>query len=132
MVYQKVSLVEKFSSISEHWRPQIVGQLNGQEIKLVKFKGEFVWHHHELEDECFLCLKGTMIVEFRDQKVELHPGELLIVPRGVEHRTKADEEVEALLFEPIATRNTGNVTDTVFTAAISEKTDSCQNRTKKF
>lgn len=112
----KVSLPEKFASFSEHWRPKIVGELNGQEVKLAKFKGDFVWHEHENEDELFLVWRGRMRVEFRDRAVELNPGEFLVVPRRVEHRTTADDECEVLLFEPAATRNTGNVTDAALTA----------------
>jgi mannose-6-phosphate isomerase-like protein (cupin superfamily) len=98
-----------------------VGALNGQEVKLVKFRGEFVWHHHEHEDEMFLAIRGRFRLEFRDRVVELGPGEFLIVPRGVEHRTVADEEVEVLVFEPAATRNTGNVLDPIFTAPTGER-----------
>ena len=112
----KVSLTEKFASFSEHWRPKIVGELNGQEVKLAKFKVEFVWHQHENEDELFFVWRGQMRVEFRDREVELNPGEFLVVPRGVEHRTTAEDECEVLLFEPAATRNTGNVTDATLTA----------------
>ena len=112
----KVNLSEKFRSFSEHWRPKIVGELNGQEVKLAKFKGEFVWHQHEREDEMFLVWRGRMRVEFRDQTVELAPGEFLVVPHGIEHRTAADEECEVVLFEPAATRNTGEVTDATLTA----------------
>jgi len=112
----KVSLAEKFRAFSEHWRPKIVGELNGQEVKLVKFQGQFVWHQHEAADELFLVWRGRMRVEFRDRSVELGPGEFVIVPRGVEHRTAADEEAEVLLFEPAATRNTGNVLDPALTA----------------
>jgi mannose-6-phosphate isomerase-like protein (cupin superfamily) len=116
MRMEKVSLAEKFGAFTEHWRPKIVGELNGQEVKVVKFKGEFLWHHHEHEDEMFLVWRGRMRVEFRDRAVELAPGEFLIVPRGIEHRTAADEEAEVVLFEPAATRNTGNVADPKFTA----------------
>ena len=112
----KVNLTDKFASFSEHWRPKIVGELNGQEVKLAKFKGEFVWHQHEREDELFLVWRGSMRVEFRDRIVELNPGEFLVVPHGIEHRTTADEECEVVLFEPAATRNTGDVADTVLTA----------------
>ena len=112
----KVNLAEKFASFSEHWRPKIVGELNGQEVKLAKFKGEFVWHQHEREDELFLVWRGRMRVEFRDRVVDLEPGEFLVVPHGVEHRTLADEECEVVLFEPAATRNTGNVSDASLTA----------------
>jgi mannose-6-phosphate isomerase-like protein (cupin superfamily) len=112
----RVSLAEKFQLIQEHWRPKVVGELNGQEVKLVKFKGEFIWHHHANEDELFLVWRGRFRVEFRDRTVELSEGEFLIVPRGIEHRTVADEEVEVLIFEPASTRNTGNVEDERFTA----------------
>lgn len=113
---RKVSLREQLAQIGEHWRPKVVGKLNGQEVKLVKFQGEFVWHHHANEDELFLALRGSFIIEFRDRAVSLNPGEFLIVPRGVEHRTVADQEVEVLLFEPAATRNTGNVDHPTLTA----------------
>jgi mannose-6-phosphate isomerase-like protein (cupin superfamily) len=112
----KVNVTEQLALINEHWRPKVVGELNGQEVKLVKFKGEFVWHRHENEDELFLPIKGMMRVEFRDHTVEIGPGEFFIVPHGIEHRTAADQEVECLIFEPAATRNTGNVEHPVFTA----------------
>jgi len=105
----KVNLAEKFATFSEHWSPKIVGELNGQHVKLVKFQGPFTWHHHEHEDEMFLVVKGSFIMEFRDKNVMLNEGEFLIVPRGVEHRPNAPEEVEVLLFEPAGTLNTGNV-----------------------
>ncbi len=116
MTVTKVNLAEKLSLIHEHWRPKIVGELNGQEVKLVKFKGEFVWHHHETEDELFLCINGSMSVEFKDRRVDLRPGEFIIVPHAVEHRTLAEDEAEVLIFEPASTKNTGNVTDAVLTA----------------
>ena len=112
----KINLTEKLALIHEHWRPKVIGELNGQEVKLVKFKGTFVWHHHDHEDELFLGLNGTFRVEFRDRAVEVGPGEFIIVPRGVEHRTVAEEEAAVLVFEPAATRNTGNVEDAKFTA----------------
>ncbi len=118
---KKVNLSEKFALINEHWRPKVVGELNGQEIKLVKFQGEFPWHHHEGEDEMFMALKGNFRLEFRDKTVELSEGEFVIVPRGVEHRPVADEEVEVLLFEPANLKNTGNVENKDFTAPIGEK-----------
>jgi mannose-6-phosphate isomerase-like protein (cupin superfamily) len=105
----KIVLADRLAVIREHWRPQVLASLNGQEVKLVKFKGEFVWHHHEREDELFLCLKGTFRMEFRDRTVTLGPGEAIVVPSGVEHRPVADEEVEVMLFEPAGVRNTGNV-----------------------
>jgi len=105
----KINLAQAFSQFSEHWAPRIAGELNGQHVKLVKFQGEFVWHHHEHEDEMFLVHRGTFVMELRDRKVEVKAGEFLIVPRGVEHRPVAREEVEVLLFEPASTLNTGNV-----------------------
>jgi mannose-6-phosphate isomerase-like protein (cupin superfamily) len=107
----KVSLAEKFAAFSDHWHPRVVAELNGQQVKLTKFRGAFVWHHHEHEDELFLVHRGRFRMEFRDRVVELGPGDLLVVPRGVEHRPVADEEVEVLLFEPAGTVNTGNVRD---------------------
>src|SRR5262245_23578755 len=111
----KINLAEKLGTFSEHWSPKIVAELNGQHVKLVKFRGEFVWHHHEHEDELFLVVRGSFRMEFRDRAegqasrtVELREGELLVVPRSVEHRPVADEEVSVLLFEPAATVNTGS------------------------
>ncbi len=112
----KVNLRDKFLLFSEHWRPKVVATLNGQEIKVVKFQGAFVWHHHDDADELFLVWKGSFRMEFRDRAVTLREGECIVVPRGVEHRPVADEEVEVILFEPAGTRNTGNVTDPQFTA----------------
>jgi mannose-6-phosphate isomerase-like protein (cupin superfamily) len=106
---QKVTLVEKFAAIHDHWNPRIVGELNGQQVKLVKIRGEFDWHHHDDEDELFFVHRGSFRMEMRDRTVELMPGDLFIVPRGVEHRPVADEETEILLFEPASTLNTGNV-----------------------
>ena len=106
---QKVNLKEKLSLFSEHWKPKIVGELNGQHIKLVKFKGEFDWHHHENEDEMFMVIKGSFELEFRDHTVTLAEGEFCIVPKGIEHRPVAREEVEVMLFEPASTINTGNI-----------------------
>ncbi len=112
----KVSLTEKFALIHEHWRPKVVAELNGQELKLVKFAGVFPWHHHEHADEMFLVWRGQITVEFCDRSLTLQPGEFCTVPRGVEHRTMADAEAEVLIFEPAQTRNTGNVVDETFTA----------------
>jgi mannose-6-phosphate isomerase-like protein (cupin superfamily) len=112
----KLNLDESFARIAEHWRPKVLASLNGQEVRLVKVLGEFPWHHHDSEDELFLVWKGRFRVEFRDRVVELGPGELILVPHGVEHRTAADEEAEVLLFEPAETRNTGNVVSEEFTA----------------
>ncbi|HSA56257.1 MAG TPA: cupin domain-containing protein [Gemmatimonadaceae bacterium] len=105
----KVTLAEKFARFRDHWSPRVVGELNGQQVKLVKFAGAFTWHHHEQEDELFLVHRGRFRMEFRDRTVELVAGDFIIVPRGVEHRPVADEEVEVVLFEPATTLNTGNV-----------------------
>ena len=105
----KVNLAEKLARVSEHWSPKIVGELNGQMVKLVKFLGPFVWHHHEHEDELFYVVKGRFRMEFRDRTLDIAAGEFLVVPRGVEHRPVADEEVEVMLFEPASILNTGNV-----------------------
>ena len=113
---EKIDISKKFVLFSEYWRPKVVAELNGQEVKLVKFKGEFVWHHHDIEDELFLVWRGSFRVEFRDSIVELKQGELLVVPHDIEHRTVADEEVEVIIFEPKATNNTGNISDEHFTA----------------
>ena len=113
---EKIDISKKFVLFSENWRPKVVAELNGQEVKLVKFKGEFVWHHHDIEDELFLVWRGSFQVEFRDSIVVLKQGEMLVVPHGIEHRTVADEEVEVIIFEPKATNNTGNISDEHFTA----------------
>lgn len=105
----KVNLREKLSLFRDHWSPKIVGELNGQQVKVVKFKGEFIWHKHDQEDELFLVVEGRFRMEFRDRQVWLEEGEFLIVPRGVEHRPVAEEEVHVLLFEPATTLNTGDV-----------------------
>jgi len=107
----KVNLDRAFAAFSDHWSPRIAADLNGQQVKLAKFKGEFVWHSHEHEDEMFLVHKGSFTMEFRDKRVELKAGEFLVVPRGVEHRPVAQDEVEVILFEPAATLNTGTATD---------------------
>ncbi len=106
---EKVNLQQKLSQFGDHWSPKIVGELNGQYVKLVRFLGEFVWHHHEHEDEMFLVVRGRFRMEYRDRHVWLEEGEFLIVPRGVEHRPVAEEEAHVLLFEPATTLNTGNV-----------------------
>ena len=118
---EKISLADKLGRIREHWRPQVIGELNGQEVKLVKCRGEFIWHHHDVEDELFLVVRGRLRMEFRDRTVELGPGELVIVPRGVEHRPVAEEEVELLLFEPAGVRNTGNVEHATLTAPLGAR-----------
>lgn len=105
---QKVNLTEKFALFTEHWSPKIAGELNGQQVKLVKFKGEFVLHHHEQEDELFYVVKGSFDMHFTDKVVTINEGEFIIVPRGTEHKPVAAEEVQVLLFEPASTLNTGN------------------------
>ena len=118
----KINLNQKLAQINDHWNPRIIGELNGQHLKLVKFKGPFTWHHHESEDEMFLVVKGRFRLEYREnasdtsepgerRDVWLEEGEFIVVPRGVEHRPVADEEAEVLLFEPASTLNTGNVQD---------------------
>jgi mannose-6-phosphate isomerase-like protein (cupin superfamily) len=105
----KVNLSDKLSRFTDHWSPKIVGELNGQQVKLAKLKGEFIWHAHTDEDELFLVLDGRLVIQLRDGEVVLDPGELVIVPRGVEHRPVAEEEVHVLLFEPGSTVNTGTL-----------------------
>jgi mannose-6-phosphate isomerase-like protein (cupin superfamily) len=105
----KINLQEKLASFSDHWSPRIIAELNGQHVKLAKFQGPFVWHQHENEDELFLVVKGRFRMELRDGDVWLEEGEIFVVPRGVEHRPVAEEEVQVLLFEPASTLNTGNV-----------------------
>ena len=106
---ETINLAEKFSHFTEHWSPKIAGEVNDSYVKLVKFKGEFMWHHHEAEDEMFLVVKGRLCIRFRDGDVWMEPGEFCIVPRGVEHMPVADEECQIVLLEPKTTLNTGNV-----------------------
>src|SRR5690348_6938198 len=106
---EKVNLTEKFSKFSDYWSPKIAGELNDSYIKLVKLKGEFVWHHHEQEDELFLVVKGKLLIKLRDRDIWLEEGEFVIIPRGVEHLPIAQEEVHVLLLEPKSTLNTGNI-----------------------
>jgi mannose-6-phosphate isomerase-like protein (cupin superfamily) len=112
---QKINLAEKLSLIPDHWNPRIVGELNGQHLKLVKFQGPFTWHHHENEDEMFFVVQGRFRMDYREngqsRETWIEQGEFVIVPRGVEHRPFAEEECEVLLFEPVSTLNTGNVED---------------------
>ena len=108
---EKVNLAHKFSLFEDHWSPKIAGEINDSYLKLVKFKGEFVWHHHEEEDELFLVVKGRFLVKLRDRDIWLEEGEFVIVPRGVEHKPIAEEEALVLLLEPKSTLNTGNVRD---------------------
>lgn len=116
MNVEKLALRDGFAAVPEHWRPRVVAQLNDQEVKLARFKGPFVWHHHDDADEMFLVWRGAFDLEFRDRTVHLEAGDLIVVPRGVEHRPNAAEEVEVLLFEPAGVRNTGNVEHATFTA----------------
>jgi mannose-6-phosphate isomerase-like protein (cupin superfamily) len=104
-----VSLVQKFSLFSDYWSPKIVAELNGQQVKIAKLKGEFIWHHHEHEDELFLVMKGCLRIRLRDREVTVNEGEFFVVPKGVEHQPIAEEEVQVVLLEPASTLNTGNV-----------------------
>src|SRR4051812_30916200 len=106
---EKVNVLEKFVHIKDYWSPKIVGELNGQQVKLAKLKGEFIWHHHDNEDELFLIVKGTLRIEYKDRVVELNENEFVIVPRGIGHKPIAEEEVWVMLFEPATTLNTGNI-----------------------
>ena len=106
---QPINLDAKLAQFSDPWNPRIIAELNGQHVKLAKLQGEFIWHHHEHEDELFLVLHGTLRMQFRDREVAIRPGECIVVPRGVEHRPVADQEVHVLLFEPASTLNTGNL-----------------------
>ena len=114
---EKINLTEKFSLFSEHWTPKIIAELNGQQVKLAKIQGAFDWHHHENEDELFFVAKGRLRMDFCDKQVWLDEGEIIVVPRGVEHRPVAEEEVHILMFEPAGTLNTGNVADSDKTIA---------------
>ncbi|WP_334163585.1 cupin domain-containing protein [Phenylobacterium sp.] len=114
---QAIDLAEKFAGFSEHWRPKIAAQLNGQDVRLVKTQGVFPWHSHAEAEEMFLCFQGRFRVEFRDRVVELAPGQMVVVPRGVEHRTASDEEAHVLIFEPSEVVNTGDAEVSEFTAS---------------
>ena len=105
---KSINVKEKLGQFDDYWNPRIIGRLNGQLVKVAKFKGEFVWHKHDHEDELFKVISGQMKIEFRDKTVILNPGEFIIVPRGVEHKPSAEEECEVMLFEPEATLNTGD------------------------
>ena len=107
----KVNLAQKFRLFQDYWNPKIVGELNDSYVKLVKFKGEFVWHHHETEDELFLVVKGRLLIKLQDQDIFLEEGEFVIIPRGIEHLPIAEEEAHVLLLEPKTTLNTGNIRD---------------------
>ncbi len=115
MKIEKVNLQEKLSLINDHWHPRIISELNGQHVKLVKSKGEFVWHKHDEEDELFFVISGKLAMELRDKTIEINPGEMIMIPRGVEHRPIALEEVSMMVFEPISTLNTGDSADTTLT-----------------
>jgi mannose-6-phosphate isomerase-like protein (cupin superfamily) len=108
---EKVNLAQKFDLFSDYWSPKIAAELNDSYVKLAKFKGEFVWHHHENEDELFLVTKGQLLVKLRDGEVRIGPGEFVVIPRGVEHMPVAEDEVHVILIEPKTTLNTGNVVD---------------------
>jgi mannose-6-phosphate isomerase-like protein (cupin superfamily) len=116
----KVNVAAKLASFADHWNPRVVAELNGQQVKVVKLAGEFVWHHHDHEDELFLVVRGCLRMELRDKVVELLPGELIVIPRGVEHRPVAVDECEVMLFEPATTLNTGEVADDPRTRRVLE------------
>jgi len=109
MKISKVNLKEKFSKFNDHWNPRIIGELNGQQLKAAKLKGEFVFHHHEEEDEMFMVIKGHLKMALEDRTIDVDPGEFIIIPKGVSHKPIADKEVQILLFEPASTLHTGNV-----------------------
>ena len=109
MAVQKVVLADKFAQFSDHWSPKVAGQINNFSVKLAKVQGEFVWHHHDVEDEMFLVVKGSLLMKMRDGDVRVNPGEFIIIPHGVEHCPVADEETQVLLLEPSTTLNTGNI-----------------------
>lgn len=113
-----VRIDEKFAQFDERWRPKVIARLNGQEVKLVKIEGEFPWDSHTDADELFLCWRGRLRLDFRDRSVEVGPGEMIVAPRGVEHRPVSDLGAEILLFEPAEVRNPGDIEDPVFTAPI--------------
>ena len=108
MSIQKINIGDKLNLFSDHWKPRIIAELNSQHVKLVKFQGEFIWHKHDEEDEMFLVICGNFIMELRDQAIALFPGEFIVIPKGIEHKPVAKEEVHVLLFEPATTLNTGN------------------------
>ena len=108
---EKVNLAAKFAQFSEQWSPKIVGRVNDMHVKLARLQGEFVWHHHETEDELFLVVKGRLTIRFRDRDIQLEEGEFLVIPHGLEHLPVAEEEAQVMLFEPAGTLNTGNVQD---------------------
>ncbi len=107
----KINISEKFERFNDLWNPRIISELNGQYVKIAKINGEFIWHNHEKEDELFMVIKGKLFLDFRDKTIELVPGELCVVPKGVDHRPRADEETQILMFEPASTINTGGMKD---------------------
>lgn len=115
-----INLTDKLDQFTDHWSPKLLGHVNDSAVKLVKLQGDFVWHHHEHEDELFLVLHGVLTIQFRDGDLTLNPGELVIIPHGVEHCPRADEEVHVLLFEPATTLNTGNVQSDRTVATLDE------------
>lgn len=115
MAIEKVNLLGKLSQFNDHWNPRVVGELNRQHVKLAKLKGEFVWHKHDNEDELFFVVKGNLIIELRDKTINLEEGEFCIIPKGVEHKPVAENEVEVMLFEPATTLNTGDKKESNFT-----------------
>jgi len=121
MEIKKVNLSQKLSTFSEHWSPKIIGELNNQHVKIAKVKGDFVMHQHDHEDELFYIISGTLFIEMNDKTLELHPGELVIIPKGTPHRPYAPEEVSIMLFEPATTINTGNLTDSELTVSDLDK-----------
>ncbi len=114
MEIQKINLVDKFSLFSEYWSPKIIGELNGQHIKLVKAKGTFDWHKHENEDELFFVVKGSFVMELEGKDIQINEGELIVIPKGTMHRPVANEEILLMLFEPISTLNTGSNPDSKY------------------
>jgi len=108
-IIKKINISEKFNLFKDYWNPRIIGELNNQHVKLAKLKGDFIWHKHDKEDEMFMVIKGKLKIEFRNKSVILNEGELIIVPRGIEHKPVAEEEVQVLLFEPVTTLNTGDI-----------------------
>lgn len=118
---EKINIAEKLSLFHDYFNPRIAGELNGQQVKLVKFQGEFVWHHHDNEDELFYVVKGSFDMHLRDKIITLHAGEFLIIPKMVEHKPVASEEVEIMLFEPAGTLNTGNAVNSKLTVTELKK-----------
>lgn len=118
---EAIDIAAKFDAFSEHWRPKIAAQMNGQDVRLVKTQGVFPWHSHADAEEMFLVFKGRFRVEFRDRVVELNPGQMLVVPRGMEHRTASDEEAQVMIFEPSEVVNTGDAETSAFTAPVGAR-----------